>query len=182
MEPTPHGTIRTRGQWGFFPGQDTMIGQLVGHYKVVRKIGDGGMGSVFEAKHEAIGRRVAIKVLKPQFSKDKNVVTRFFNEARAVNIVSHPGVVGSFDYGELPDGTAYIVMEYLEGETLSSRIKRKTEPMGFDALRIGRQIGAALAAAHTKGIIHRDATQKPAFCLWESVREPKGQRHAPNRP
>lgn len=158
-----------------------MIGQLVGHYKVVRKIGDGGMGSVFEAKHEAIGRRVAIKVLKPQFSKDKNVVTRFFNEARAVNIVSHPGVVGSFDYGELPDGTAYIVMEYLEGETLSSRIKRKTEPMGFDALRIGRQIGAALAAAHTKGIIHRDATQKPAFCLWASVREPKAQKCAQNR-
>ena len=95
-----------------------MIGQPVGHYKVVRKIGDGGMGSVFEAVHETIGRRVAIKVLKPQYSKDKNVVTRFFNEARAVNIVSHPGVVGSFDYGEMPDGTAYIVMEYLEGESL----------------------------------------------------------------
>ena len=135
-----------------------MIGQLVGHYKVVRKIGDGGMGSVFEAVHETIGRRVAIKVLKPQYSKDKNVVTRFFNEARAVNIVSHPGVVGSFDYGEMPDGTAYIVMEYLEGESLSSRIKRTAGPMGFDALRIGRQIGAALAAAHSKGIIHREST------------------------
>ena len=133
-----------------------MIGQLVGHYKVARKIGDGGMGSVFEAVHETIGRRVAVKVLKPQFSKDKNVVTRFFNEARAVNIVSHPGVVGSFDYGEMPDGTAYIVMEYLEGESLSARIKRTAGPFGFDALRIGRQIGAALAAAHSKGIIHRD--------------------------
>ena len=84
------------------------------------------------------------------------VVTRFFNEARAVNIVSHPGVVGSFDYGEMPDGTAYIVMEYLEGESLSARIKRTAGPFGFDALRIGRQIGAALAAAHSKGIIHRD--------------------------
>ena len=133
-----------------------MIGQLVGHYKVARKIGDGGMGSVFEAVHETIGRRVAVKVLKPQFSKDKNVVTRFFNEARAVNIVSHPGVVGSFDYGEMPDGTAYIVMEYLEGESLSARIKRTAGPFGFDALRIGRQIGAALAAAHSKGIIHRE--------------------------
>ena len=62
-----------------------MIGQLVGHYKVARKIGDGGMGSVFEAVHETIGRRVAVKVLKPQFSKDKNVVTRFFNEIQITN-------------------------------------------------------------------------------------------------
>ena len=152
-----------------------MIGQLVGHYKVVRKIGDGGMGSVFEAVHETIGRRVAIKVLKPQYSKDKNVVTRFFNEARAVNIVSHPGVVGSFDYGEMPDGTAYIVMEYLEGESLSSRIKRTAGPMGFDALRIGRQIGAALAAAHSKGIIHRESTS-PSIPSRNEYRTEQGKR------
>ena len=153
-----------------------MIGQLVGHYKVVRKIGDGGMGSVFEAVHETIGRRVAIKVLKPQYSKDKNVVTRFFNEARAVNIVSHPGVVGSFDYGEMPDGTAYIVMEYLEGESLSSRIKRTAGPMGFDALRIGRQIGAALAAAHSKGIIHREAYEKTMTCFRVSAKDAHRRR------
>ncbi len=152
-----------------------MIGQLVGHYKVVRKIGDGGMGSVFEAVHETIGRRVAVKVLKSQFSKDKNVVTRFFNEARAVNIVSHPGVVGSFDYGEMPDGTAYIVMEYLEGESLSSRIKRTAGPFGFDALRIGRQIGAALAAAHTKGIIHRDLKPDNVIIVPDSE-APGGER------
>jgi len=133
-----------------------MIGQLVGHYKVVRKIGDGGMGSVFEAVHEGIGRHVAIKVLRPQYSKDSLIVTRFFNEARAVNIVTHPGIVGSFDYGQLPDGTAYIVMEYCDGEALSGRIKRLRGPFGPDALRIGRQIAAALAAAHGKGIVHRD--------------------------
>ena len=133
-----------------------MIGQLVGHYKVVRKIGDGGMGSVFEAVHEGIGRHVAIKVLRPQYSKDSLIVTRFFNEARAVNIVTHPGIVGSFDYGQLPDGTAYIVMEYCDGESLSGRIKRLRGPFGPDALRIGRQIAAALAAAHGKGIVHRD--------------------------
>ena len=133
-----------------------MIGQLVGHYKVVRKIGDGGMGSVFEAVHEGIGRHVAIKVLRPQYSKDSLIVTRFFNEARAVNIVTHPGIVGSFDYGQLPDGTAYIVMEYCDGESLSARIKRTRGPFGPDALRIGRQIAAALAAAHGKGIVHRD--------------------------
>ena len=153
------------GSGDSLPQARHMIGQLVGHYKVARKIGDGGMGSVFEAVHETIGRRVAVKVLKPQFSKDKNVVTRFFNEARAVNIVSHPGVVGSFDYGEMPDGTAYIVMEYLEGESLSARIKRTAGPFGFDALRIGRQIGAALAAAHSKGIIHREVLMIDSDCL-----------------
>ena len=114
-------------------------------------------------------------MLKPQYSKDKNVVTRFFNEARAVNIVSHPGVVGSFDYGEMPDGTAYIVMEYLEGESLSSRIKRTAGPMGFDALRIGRQIGAALAAAHSKGIIHRDLKPDNVIIVPDSE-APGGER------
>jgi serine/threonine protein kinase len=133
-----------------------MIGQLVGHYKVVRKIGDGGMGSVFEAVHESIGRNAAIKVLHPRFSTNEQVVTRFFNEARAVNIVNHPGIVGCFDFGQLADGTAYIVMEYLDGETLSARINRINGPLGADGLRIGRQIAAALAAAHGKGSIHRD--------------------------
>ncbi|HNN97133.1 MAG TPA: serine/threonine-protein kinase [Pseudomonadota bacterium] len=133
-----------------------MIGKLVGHYKVVRKIGEGGMGSVWEGLHEGIGRRVAIKILRAEYSKEANLVTRFFNEARAVNIVSHPGIVGSFDYGQLEDGTAYIVMEYIDGETLSGRIKRVRGSLGPDALRIGRQIAATLAAAHGKGIIHRD--------------------------
>src|SRR5438105_79238 len=133
-----------------------MIGQLVGPYKVVRKIGDGGMGSVYEGVHQAIGRRVAIKVLRTEYSKDASLVTRFFNEARAVNIVPHPGIVGSFDYGQLSDGTAYIVMEYVDGESLSSRMRRFPNGLGMGALRITRQIAATLAAAHAKGIIHRD--------------------------
>ena len=131
-----------------------MIGQLVGHYKVIRKIGDGGMGSVFEAEHETIGRHVAIKILRSEYSKDAKLVQRFFNEARAVNIVTHPGIVGSFDYGQLENGTAYIVMEFVEGESLSARLKRRGL-LGMDALRIVRQIAATLAAAHAKGIIHR---------------------------
>ena len=152
-----------------------MIGQIVGNYKVVRKIGDGGMGSVYEAVHESIGRRVAIKVLRSIYSKDQTVVTRFFNEARAVNIVTHPGIVGSFDYGQLADGTAYIVMEYLEGETLSSRIKRLARPFGPDALRVGRQIASGLAAAHAKGIVHRDLKPDNVIIVPDSE-APGGER------
>jgi serine/threonine protein kinase len=161
----------------YLPRRLTMIGQLVGHYKVVRKIGEGGMGSVWEAVHESIGRRVAIKVLRAQFSKEQAVVARFFNEAKAVNIVAHPGVVGSFDYGQLPDGTAYIVMEFLDGEALSARLKRLRAPMlGSDALRIGRQIASALAAAHSKGIIHRDL--KPDNIIVVSDSEAAGGERA----
>ncbi|MCS6915100.1 MAG: serine/threonine-protein kinase [Myxococcales bacterium] len=132
-----------------------MVGETISKYKIVRKIGDGGMGSVFEAVHESIGRRAAVKILHPKYSKDPTVVARFFNEARAVNIVQHPGIVGVFDYGTLPDQTAYIIMEYLDGESLHARLKRLGR-LGPDALRLARQIAGTLAAAHARGIIHRD--------------------------
>lgn len=115
------------------------------------------MGTVFEAVHETIERRVAIKVLKAEFARVPEVAIRFVNEARAVNRVEHPGIVQISDYGRLPDDTAYIVMEYLRGETLEQRIQRSggTLPLS-DALDIGGQIAAALAAAHAQGIVHRD--------------------------
>jgi serine/threonine-protein kinase len=133
-----------------------MIGQLIGNYRVVRQLGQGGMGTVYEAVHERIERRAAIKVLRPEISQDRQVAQRFFNEARAVNIVDHPGMVEIFDFGQLEDGTAYIVMELLKGESLSGRLKRLGTSLGADALRLTRQVAAALAAAHAKGIIHRD--------------------------
>ncbi len=132
-----------------------MVGQLIGKYRVVRKIGEGGMGSVFEAVHETIGRRAAVKVLRSMYSNEPSLVARFFNEARAVNVVQHPGIVGSFDYGQLDNGSAYIVMEYVDGESLAARLHRIPR-LGEGALRLGRQIAAALAAAHEKGIVHRD--------------------------
>ena len=83
--------------------------------------------------------------------------TRFFNEARAVNLVDHPGVVQVSDYGQLPDGTAYIVMEYLKGESLARRIGRATIHLPYgEVLQIAWQIADTLAAAHSKGIVHRD--------------------------
>ena len=129
----------------------------LGPYRVVRLLGEGGMGTVYEARQEAIGRRVAIKVLHAEFAHSNEFATRFFNEARAVNLVDHPGVVQVSDYGQLPDGTAYIVMEYLKGESLARRISRATIHLPYgEVLQIAWQIADTLAAAHSKGIVHRD--------------------------
>lgn len=129
----------------------------IGPYEVIRKLGSGGMGEVYEARHTAIERRVAVKVLRAELAKNTEVNSRFINEARAVNIVDHPGIVQISDYGQLPDGTSYIVMEYLNGITLSNHLAYAQGKLPVeDALRFARQIGAVLAAAHGKGIIHRD--------------------------
>jgi serine/threonine protein kinase len=129
----------------------------IGPYRVVRQLGEGGMGTVYEAKHEAIGRRVAIKVLHARHARDAEFTSRFFNEARAVNMVDHPGLVQISDYGQLPEGTAYIVMEYLKGESLDHRLNRTERrlPAG-EVLQIAWQLADSLASAHTKGIVHRD--------------------------
>ncbi len=135
---------------------DALLGQRIDGHRVVREIGRGGMGAVYEAMHEQLGRQAALKVLLPAFSRDKDMVSRFFNEARAVNIVKHPGIVSTYGLGQLADGTVYIVMEYLSGETLAARLLRRPRCPQPEALRLCRQIASALAAAHKKGVIHRD--------------------------
>jgi len=134
-------------------------GSKIGNYKVVRLLGEGGMGRVFEAVHDQIGRRAAIKVLHAQFAHNSEAYTRFLNEARAVNIIQHPGLVNVFEFGQTEDGSPYIVMEFLEGETLADRLT-SVGRMSLGALRIARQIASALMAAHAKHIVHRDL--KPA--------------------
>ena len=114
------------------------------------------MGTVFECVHEVIQRRVAIKVLHPEAGRNAETVNRFLNEARAVNRVEHPGLVQITDFGKLPDGAGYLVMEYLQGQTLAGRLeasKGKLSPS--EAVQIGIQIASAVAAAHKKGIVHR---------------------------
>ncbi len=132
------------------------VGQRIGNYRVLRKLGQGGMGAVYEAVQEEIGRRAAIKVLLPDFAKDQQSILRFFNEARAVNIIHHPGLVGVFESGRLDDGAAYIVMEYLSGELLTARLEKAGRLAHQDGINIARQIASALRAAHEKGIVHRD--------------------------
>ncbi len=133
-----------------------MVGQVIGSYRIVRKLGEGGMGAVFEGVHEQIERHVAIKVLLSSVAGNAQVAQRFFNEARAVNVIDHPSLVEIFDFGHLADGTAYIVMEFLKGESLTDRIQRSPSGLGTEALRITRQLASALAAAHEKQIVHRD--------------------------
>jgi len=146
-----------------------MIGSLIGPYRVTKKIGQGGMGAVFEAVHQTIERRVAIKVLKSELASKPSVSVRFINEARAVNLVNHPGIVQISDYGQTEDGGAYIVMELLEGETLGRRLLRSGGrlPVG-DILRLVRQVTSALAAAHQKEIIHRDLKPDNVMMVLET--------------
>ena len=133
------------------------VGQLVGNYRLEQLIGEGGMGVVFRAVHKDIGRKAAVKILYRNFARDPEFVTRFLNEARAVNLVGHPGLVEIFEFGCLPDETPYIIMEFLEGQSLHVRLIRnkKRLPLG-QALSICRQMAVALAAAHDKGVVHRD--------------------------
>jgi serine/threonine protein kinase len=115
------------------------------------------MGAVYEAIQEPIERRVAIKILHGRYAQEPEIAQRFLNEARAVNIVEHPGIVQISDYGQLPSGVAYLVMEYLKGDTLTQRLKKGGGKIPQpEALRIARQIASALAAAHAKNIFHRD--------------------------
>jgi len=129
----------------------------IGPYRIIRKLSAGGMGTVYEAIHEAIERRVAIKILHPQLAASADTVRRFFNEAKAANRIDHPAIVQVQDCGQLPDGTSFIVMEYLRGETLGRRLRRpSTRRLLAQNLRLMAQVAEALAAAHAAGIIHRD--------------------------
>ncbi|HMG55603.1 MAG TPA: protein kinase, partial [Kofleriaceae bacterium] len=116
-----------------------MIGATVGSYRIVRQIGEGGMGAVYLGEHAMLGRPAAIKVLLPALSQDREIVGRFFNEARATSAIRHPGIVEIYDFGWTPDGAAYIVMEHLEGETLSQRAGRARFRWQA-ALAVARQI------------------------------------------
>jgi len=147
-----------------------MIGQRIGKYRLIRTLGQGGMGVVYEAVREDIEVRAAIKVLRPEYASNAEVAGRFFNEARAANLIAHPGIVKVFDYGHDPGGVAYLAMEYLEGESLYKRLTRIGKMAHGDVLRLGRQLASALAAAHDKGIVHRDL--KPDKVMLERQLRP----------
>ena len=142
-----------------------MIGQVVGSYRVVRPLGEGGMGAVYLAEHALLGRKAAIKVLLPALSSRQDIVSRFFNEARAATAIADPGIVQIFDVGYHADGSAFIAMELLEGEPLDQRLRRRDRLPPIDALRVARQVAITLAAAHAKGIVHRDLKPENVYLV-----------------
>src|SRR5258705_5012856 len=127
----------------WYRGCPAMIGETIGNYRIVSLLVTGGMGEVFLAETPAIETRVAIKVLQPGISRDQDHVQRFFNEARAVSKVNHAGTVKIFDSGTFRD-RAYLVMEFLDGETLGGRIARLNRMHGAQVAEIARQIAGVL--------------------------------------
>src|SRR4029077_736135 len=98
------------------------IGEQVGNYVIKAKIGEGGMGAVYLAEHPRLGRKGAVKILLPRFGRDPELVARFFNEARAATEIRHQHIVDVLDFGERPDGSSYIVMEWLDGKSLTAAL------------------------------------------------------------
>lgn len=140
------------------------IGQSVGKYRIVRLLGTGGMGAVYEVENPDIGQRGALKVLKPEIGAHLELFQRFINEARAANQIRHPSVVKVFDFGYGEDGSPWLVMEYLEGDSLASRItaalRLPGHCIGTDGLWMLGELASVLGAAQRAGITHRDL--KPA--------------------
>ncbi|HZB59703.1 MAG TPA: serine/threonine-protein kinase, partial [Actinomycetota bacterium] len=140
-----------------------MIVALLGdRYRLGERLAGGGMGSVYRAVDESLGRPVAVKVLRRELADEPAFLERFRREARAAAGLSHPGVAGVYDYGEL-GGSAFIVMELVEGETLAERIAARGRLPWSEAFALGEQVARALAAAHAHRLVHRDV--KPGNIL-----------------
>ena len=151
------------------------VGEVVGGYRIVASLGGGGMGVVYVAEHLLLGRRAAIKVLRPELSRAPDVVQRFFAEARAVTTIRHPGIVEVYDFGYTEDELAYLVMELLDGVSLADRLEREHRLPIATAVLLTRRVALALAAAHDQGIVHRDIKPDNVFLVIDGEGGPVPQ-------
>ncbi|MBX7098698.1 MAG: serine/threonine protein kinase [Myxococcaceae bacterium] len=140
-----------------------LLGTRLGDYEVLELIGEGGMGVVYRGVQPVIKKRVAIKVLRPEFATDQGQVKRLFAEAEAVNSIGHRNIIDIFNVGVLPDGRHYIVMEYLDGEPLDLFMRRKSPMPAHEVLELLGEICVPLHAAHQAGVIHRDLKPSNIF-------------------
>ncbi len=144
-----------------------MIGQSIGNYRIVKLLGEGGMGVVYLAEHPGLRRRAAVKILHPELARRDEMVQRLFNEARAANAIGHRGIVEVSDFGVLPSGAPYLLMEFLDGQILAARIKAAGPLPPAAAFDIASQAASALDAAHARGVIHRDLKPDNLFLIQD---------------
>jgi len=152
-----------------FTGVDADLapGTIVGEYKIEQKLGEGGFGAVYRARHPLIGKTAAIKVLARELSAKPEIVARFIDEARAVNQIRHKGIVDIFAFGSLPDGRHYFVMELLEGASLDAYLRQRGRIPPGETVTILRGVARAVDAAHQAGIAHRDLKPDNVFLVFD---------------
>ena len=173
-EPTQVGGPRMKSPTGMefrvpVPAGDPYIGTIISErYRVLRKLGEGGMGVVYLAEHILIEKKVALKILGEDFARKADLVARFMQEAKAASRIGHENIVDISDFGQTASGSVFFAMEHLEGSDLATAI-REDGPMAFSrVLPIVQQICRALAAAHGKGIIHRDMKPENVFIITKN--------------
>ena len=149
--PKDGSTLKTQGQ------ANDLVGSIINKsYHVLRKLGEGGMGTVYLAEHVKMGRKSAVKVMNPGMVNDADAISRFNREASNASKISHPNVAAVYDFGETEDGLIFLAMEFVEGPSLTSVIKELGALPPARAANIARQAADALAVAHEMGIVHRD--------------------------
>lgn len=146
-------------------GPDPLLGTVLDRYRIIHKIGVGGMGTVYEAQHIELEKRCAVKVLREELSSMAELVERFRREARAASKIGNPHIVDVTDFGRTPEGRVYIVMEYLEGLDLADVLANEQTLTLERAVKIARQIARGLLAAHTADIVHRDLKPENVFLV-----------------
>lgn len=146
------------------PTTDPLLGSIVaGRYRVLDVLGEGGMGVVYRAEHELIQKPIALKVLRPQYSSKADLVTRFQREAISASRIKHQNVLDVFDFGQLDNGCFFLAMEFLEGHDLGTLLAEERTLDAARCVHIGVQMSRALAAAHARGVVHRDMKPENVF-------------------